>query len=60
MVKTICWIQHTKKKIETEKNVDKDENALYKLIKNEQWKTLVIKSMQQNRLFKSQNISYTK
>ena len=45
MVKTICWIQHTKKKIETEKNGDKDEKAWYKLMNNEQWKTLVIESM---------------
>ena len=33
MVKTIYWIQHTKK-IDTEKNGDKDEKTLYKLMDN--------------------------
>ena len=33
MVKTIYWIQHTKR-IETEKNNDRDGKALYKLMNN--------------------------
>ena len=33
MAKTICWIQH-KKRIEAEKNGDKDGKALYKLMNN--------------------------
>ena len=33
MVKTIYWIQHTKR-IETEKNNDRDGKALYKLTNN--------------------------
>ena len=33
MVKTIYWIQHTKR-IETEKNNDRDGKALYKLVNN--------------------------
>ena len=32
MVKTIHWIQHKKKKLESEKNNDKDGKALHKLM----------------------------
>ena len=34
MAKTICWIQHTQKRIEAEKNGDKGEKSLYKLMNN--------------------------
>ena len=43
MVKTIYWIQHSKKKIEAEKNGVKDEKAWQKLMNNaiygKKWKT---------------------
>ena len=32
MAKAICWIQHTQKRIEVEKNGDKDGKALHKLM----------------------------
>ena len=34
MAETICWIQHKKKRIEAEKNGDKDGKALFKLMNN--------------------------
>ena len=34
MPKTICWFQCAKKKIEAEKNGEKDGKELYKLINN--------------------------
>ena len=34
MVQTIYWIQHTEKRIEAEKNWDKDGKALHKLMNN--------------------------
>ena len=34
MTKTICWIQHTQKRIEAEKCGDKDGKVLYKLMNN--------------------------
>ena len=35
---TICWIQHSHKRIETEKNGGKDGKALYELMNN--WKPM--------------------
>ena len=45
MAKIICWIQHTRK-IEAEKNRDKNEKSLYKLLYTaKQWRTWRTKLM---------------